>query len=351
MGRVSPELYGSNELLFLLVAKIPRDVWDKCRATAKRKARTLTYEDLSVLLLELAPEKENDQHLNAYRPRGGNSGNYGRGYQGPRPGQGSTPKNAPYMSNVQDLFPCDARDEKGGLVQAPDCNQQECFVVKGKKHETNTGGKVKIPDYYRCTITCAFCGKGKHYEEGSYHKQRLSTKLKLEAQNGGQGGQRNGDTGKRKSKERGKGQEKAKVGDAEALTRRVRPITRTGPGENPTLPLGGPIPCPLEGSKTRGLQSLPRRRRNKNKELSVATKMGTGLTPVNAPASCGWCARFATRGLMFPVPRRSDKDALGDLQIWCSGYLSVLGDENTWGYWILGPLYRSCPRKLYLLGT
>ena len=33
---------------------------------------------------------------------------------------------------------------------------------------------------------------------------------------------------------------------------------------------------------------------------------------------------------MLPVPRSSDKDALGDLQIWCSGYVSVLGDENTW---------------------
>ena len=53
----------------------------------ERKARTPTYEDLSALLLELALDKESDYLLNAYRPGGGNSGNHGRGYQGPRPGQ------------------------------------------------------------------------------------------------------------------------------------------------------------------------------------------------------------------------------------------------------------------------
>ena len=83
VGRLTPGSYGSDELLFWLVAKIPRDVWDECRATAERKARTLTYEDLSVLLLELALEKESDQHLNA---GGGGSGSHGKGYRGPRPG-------------------------------------------------------------------------------------------------------------------------------------------------------------------------------------------------------------------------------------------------------------------------
>ena len=54
VGRLRPGSYGSDELLFWLVAKILRDVWDDCRATAERTARTLTYEDLSILLLELA---------------------------------------------------------------------------------------------------------------------------------------------------------------------------------------------------------------------------------------------------------------------------------------------------------
>ena len=147
VGRLRPGSYSGDDLLFWLVAKIPRDLWDECRAMAERKARTLTYEDLSVLVLELALEKESDQHLNAYRRGRGKSRNRGRGYQAPRPGQGTTPKKARYMSNVQDVFWCDARDEQGGLVHAQACDQLRCFVVQGKKQETSTGGKAKMPDH------------------------------------------------------------------------------------------------------------------------------------------------------------------------------------------------------------
>ena len=104
--RLTPGSYGSDELLFWLVAKLPRELWHECRSTAERKARALNYEDLSVLLLELALAKESDLHLNAYRLGGGSSGSQGRGYQGHRPGQGTTPKNARIMSNVQDLIWC-----------------------------------------------------------------------------------------------------------------------------------------------------------------------------------------------------------------------------------------------------
>ena len=100
VGQLTPGSYGSDELLFWLVAKLPRELWDECRATAERKARALDYEDLPVLLFELALEKESDQHLNAYRLGGGGSGSQGRGYQGHPPGQGTTPKNARFMSNV-----------------------------------------------------------------------------------------------------------------------------------------------------------------------------------------------------------------------------------------------------------
>ena len=159
VGRLTPGSYGSDELLFWLVAKLPRELWDECRSTAERKAGALNYEDLSVLLLELALEKESDQHLNAYLPGGGGSGSHGKGYQGPRPGQGTTRKHACIRGNVQELFWCDARDEHGHLQHAPDCDQRDCFVVLGKKQETNTGAKPKMPDHYRCTITCAFSGK------------------------------------------------------------------------------------------------------------------------------------------------------------------------------------------------
>ena len=57
-----------------------------------------------MLLLELALEKEIDQHLNAYRPRRGGFGRHGKGYQGPRPEQGTTPKHTRVMDNVKELF-------------------------------------------------------------------------------------------------------------------------------------------------------------------------------------------------------------------------------------------------------
>ena len=165
------------------------------------------------------PASESDQHLNNYRPEGGGSGSHGKGYQGSRPGQGTTPKHAHarIMENVKELFWCDVRDEQGHLQHAPDCEQRDCFVVQGKRQEKNTGAKAKLPDHYRCTITCAFCGKGKHYEDECYHKQRPSAKLKGEdpdkgsGKGGGKGGGKGkgNDSGKGKSKGRGQGQDKS----------------------------------------------------------------------------------------------------------------------------------------------
>ena len=96
------------------------------------------------------------------------------------------------------------------------CEQRDCFVVQGKKQEISTGAKAKMPEHYRCTITCAFCGKRKHYEDECYHKQRLSAKLKGEDPGKGcgkGGGKSNGNnSGRGKSKGRGKGQDKNQGG-------------------------------------------------------------------------------------------------------------------------------------------
>ena len=154
-GRLTPGSYSSDDLLFWLVAMLPRELWDECRSTAERKARTLHYEDLCVLLLELALEKESDGHLNNYRPGGGGSGSHGKGYQGPRPGQGSTRKHARIMENVKELFWCDARDEQGQLQHAPDCEQRDCFVVQGKKRRCRiiTGVLSPVPSVGRGSTT------------------------------------------------------------------------------------------------------------------------------------------------------------------------------------------------------
>ena len=238
------------------MAKLPWELWDECRSTAERKARALNYEDLSVVLLELALEKESDQHLNAYRPGGGVSGSHGKGYQGPRPGQGTTPKHARIMGNVQEFFWCDARDEHGQLQHAPDCDQRDCFAVQGKKQETNTGAKPNMPDHYRCTITCAFCGKRKHYEDEFYDKQRLSAKLKGEdlGKGSGKGGGKgnSNDSCKGKLKVRGQGHDKSQGG-------RVG-VANSQPdkdNKNQDKNGGNPNPNPGENSEPSGGQSGP----------------------------------------------------------------------------------------------
>ena len=251
---MTPGSYSSDDLLFWLVAKLPRELWGECRSTTERRARVLHYEDLCVLLLELALEKKSNQHLNNYRPGGGGSGSQGKGYQGSRPGQGTTPKHARVMENIKELFWCDARDAQGHLRHAQDCEQRDCFVVQGKKLKTNTGAKAKIPDHYRCTIICAFCGKRKHYEDDCYHKQRLSAKLKGEDPGKGSGkggGQVKGnDSGKGKSKGRGQGQDKSQGGRGGGANRQ-----RDKDNKNPNKNGGNPNRNPGGSSEPSGGQS------------------------------------------------------------------------------------------------
>ena len=192
-------------------------------------------------------QKESDQHLNAYRPWGGNYGKHGRGYQGPQPsGQGPNPKSARDMSNVQDLFWCDSRDKKGGLIHAPNCDMHDCFVVQRKKQETNTAGKAEMPNHYGCTVTCPFGGRRKHYEDECYHKQRLSPKLRNEnSQKGGQNGKGNKDKGRGKSKGRGKDEEKGKGGPGGPDKKNEKNQDKSGGNPNPTP--GGTSPEPSGG--------------------------------------------------------------------------------------------------------
>ena len=148
------------------------------------------------------------------------------------------------MSNVSDLFWCDARDEQASLLHAPDCNHRDCFVVQGKKQETNTGGKAKLPDHYRCTITCAFCRKRKQYEDECYHKQRLSAKVKTEnaSSKGGGNGNASKNNGQGKSEGNGKGQGgkgKGGRGGSDRKPEKDKNANLSGSNPNPT-PGGNP---------------------------------------------------------------------------------------------------------------
>ena len=128
---------------------------------------------------------------------------------------------------------------EGCLLHTPDCHQRNCFVVDGKKQETNTGGKATLPDHYRCSITCAFCGKRKHYEDECYHKQRLSAKLKNENGSGKGRGKGNADQGggKGKSKGRGKGPDRGKGGrgGSDRKPHKGKNADKSGGSPNPKL--------------------------------------------------------------------------------------------------------------------
>ena len=44
--------------------------------------------------------------------------------------------------------------------------------------KTKDGQEVKHQDHFRCTITCGYCGKRRHYEDECHIKRRESEKLK-----------------------------------------------------------------------------------------------------------------------------------------------------------------------------
>ena len=161
-----------------------------------------------------------------------------------------------WKSTFSYFFWCDARDKQGHLQHAPDGEQRDCFVVQGKQQETNTGAKAKLLDQYRCTITCAFCGKRKHYEDECYHKQRLSAKLKGEdprkgsGKGGGKG--KGNESGKGKSKGRGQGQDKSQGGQGGGANRQLDKDNK-----NKDKNGGNPNPNPGGNSEPSGGQSGP----------------------------------------------------------------------------------------------
>ena len=157
-----------------------------------------------------------------------------------------------------------------------------------------------MPDHYRCTITCAFCGKRKDYEDECYHKQRLSAKLKGEDPGKGSGkggGKGNGnDSGKGKSKGRGKGQDKNQGGRGGGANRQPDKDNK-----NPDKNRGNPNPNPGGNSKPLEGSLVPpharRLRPSENKGPSVSIKVVTTAALRREGVSSGCPANRGTRGL------------------------------------------------------
>ena len=192
MGRMNPSSYGPTELHPWLVGKIPTRTCDDYRETSERKARTHSYDDLVDLLIELAMERENDSHMDKYlrkhlqretpaerSPRGRSPQphcNPGKGRGGQLKHLTETPSSK--GKGTSNLFYCRPTDNNGGPYHAPDCDGQSACISQLKRtQKTKDGQEVKHQDHFRCTITCGFCGKRRHYENECHIKRRESEKL------------------------------------------------------------------------------------------------------------------------------------------------------------------------------
>ena len=206
-SRLNPGSFGPTEPHLWLVGKIPPKTWEDCRSNSERKRRTHTYEELVDLLVELALERENDTHMDHYLRKhlgrgsgGGNPGgnrnqdrnvnpSKGGGGKGGG-GSGHPPKPAGALRTMQGepggkplppLFYCRPVDDKGGPCHAPDCDGRAGCLLQLKRQQKSRDGQVhQHQDHFRCTITCGYCGKRRHYEDECHIKKRHSEKLKKE---------------------------------------------------------------------------------------------------------------------------------------------------------------------------
>ena len=193
--RMNVGSYGVTEPHLWLMSKNPQRTWDDCRSASERKSRTHSYDELVDLLIELALERENDSHMEKFLKK-----HLGRGgTPTPERGEGKEPKNPTNtnqgggkgrgnlraMNEVKPdagtppLFYCKPVNDKGGPCHASDCDLRSgCMLQMKRQQHTKDGKPLTHQDHFRCTITCGYCGKRRHYEDECHIKKRESDKLK-----------------------------------------------------------------------------------------------------------------------------------------------------------------------------
>ena len=153
------------------------------------------HDDLVDLLIELALERENDSHmekfLTRYLGRGANPTPHrgeSRGSKTPTnacKGGGKGGGNLRTMKDVNPatrllpLFCCKPVNDKEKPCHACDYNHcSGCVLQLKRQQHTKDGKTVNHQEHFRCTITCGFCGKRRHYKEECRIQKRESDKLK-----------------------------------------------------------------------------------------------------------------------------------------------------------------------------
>ena len=194
-SRMNVGPYGATEPHLWLMSKIAQRTWDDCRATSQRKSRTHSYNELVDPLIELALEREKDSYMGKFLKKHLGQG----GTPTPERGEGKGPKN-PTNTNeggckgrgnlramkefkpdagTPSLFYCKSVNDKGGPCHAPDCDHRSsCMLQMKRTQHTKDGKPLTHQDHFRCTNTCGYCGKRRHYEDECHIKKRESDKLK-----------------------------------------------------------------------------------------------------------------------------------------------------------------------------
>ena len=149
------------------------------------------------------------------------------------------------------LFYCKPVNDKGGPCHAPDCDQSSsCMLQMKRQQHTKNGKPLTHQDHFRCTITCGYCGKRRHYEDECHIKKRESDKLKRQEaerqktqtptknpQNGDKGGKGGGKGG-------------GKEGPPNPQRRSSAPVATPSPAATPPPAAGDPKKRPQGDSTT-----------------------------------------------------------------------------------------------------
>ena len=266
-SRMNVGSYGATEPHLWLMSKIPQRTWDDCRSTSERKSRTHSYDELVDLLIELALEGGNDSHMEKFLKkhlgRGGSptpergEGKGHKNHTNTNQGGGKGRGNLRAMNEVQPdagtppLFYCRPVNDKRGPCHASDCDLRSgCMLRMKRQQHTKDGKTVTHQDHFRCTITCGYCGKRRHYEDECHIKKRESDKLKRQEaeRQKTQTPSRYPPNGDKGGKGGGKGG--GKTGPPNPQRRSSAPVATTTPAATPAPAAGDPKKRPQGDNAT-----------------------------------------------------------------------------------------------------
>ena len=203
------------------------------------------------------------------------------------------------------------------------------IVVQGTEQKTNTRGKAKMPDHYRCTMASAFCGRPKHHEDECYYKKRLAANLKsANSPNWGQNSKGNSHKGKGKSKGGGKGQDQCKGGRGGPDKRNEK--NQEDPWGNPSPTPSGTSPDTSGGQQKTGptICSPAHPQAQKEQGAKRSKKDGDEHGPRKWSRLMRMVRKLCKKGFDITLIAEFSQGRSGGIQLWFSWYVSVYSSNG-----------------------